>query len=219
MKLILDGTPGDPRQTRRRYLCLGVFLTGFVDTGPRRGLLDARFEGVDRDLLTRAIRATLATDDGLVRSQVGALYDKLGESELDALWPNIVAAIERRAPSGEMFAEEIRVAGVQLLAKQRIREGMKICVDYARNQNPWGSESRMAEILGMLRSYGTAAKEVLPELRQLLAYCRTEEDFPEDCKKRKAAAVEEAIAFVESAKKTLELRSIAHRLPGGKVGK
>jgi hypothetical protein len=54
----------------------------------------------------------------------------------------------------------------------------------------------------------TAAKPVLPELRELLKHCQTE-DFPEDCKRQKVAAVKDAIQCLEAATEQPQLRSIS----------
>jgi hypothetical protein len=204
---------GDPRAMKRRYLGFALFMSGYADNTPRRGLLADSLEGVDRQMLFPAIRRMLAIDDGLARSQMGAVYGKLTVAELDKLWPDILRAVERPAPSGEMFADGIREAGVQLMAKHHIKEGMRVCVEYAKNQNPWASQERMGRILSALKPYGAAAKAVLPDLRELAAFCRNEKDFPEDCRKKKTAAVEEAIKAVEAATDLPELRGIATPLP------
>jgi len=107
----------------------------------------------------------------------------------------------------------IRVGGLALLAKHRIKEGMRVAIAYAKNQNQWGSQNRMWEIMKALKSYGAAAKEVLPELKELAAYCKTENGFPPDCRKKKTAAVEDAIKAIEEAKDQPRLRSIAPLLP------
>jgi hypothetical protein len=213
LKLMLAEDKGDPRAMKRRYLGFALFMSGYADNTPRRGLLADSLEGVDRQMLFPAIRRMLAIDDGLARSQMGAVYGKLTVAELDKLWPDILRAVERPAPSGEMFADGIREAGVQLMAKHHIKEGMRVCVEYAKNQNPWASQERMGRILSALKPYGAAAKAVLPDLRELAAFCRNEKDFPEDCRKKKTAAVEEAIKAVEAATDLPELRGIATPLP------
>jgi hypothetical protein len=194
---------------RGRYLGMALFMSGYCDNTPRRGLLADSLDGVDRQLLTPAVKRMLAVDDGLARSQLACVYGKLSDEELEPLWPDIVRTVERPAPSGEMFADGIREAGVQLLAKHHIKEGMRLCVAYARSQNPWGSESRMGRILGPLKLYGAAAKDVLPDLKDLATFCKDERDFPADEKKKKIAAVEAAIAAVEAATDQPALRSIA----------
>lgn len=184
-------------------------MSGYADNAPRRGLLADSLEGVDRQMLFPAIKRMLVIDDGLARAQMAAVYGKLKDDELDLLWPDILRAVERPAPSGEMFADGIREAGVRLLAKHHIKEGMRVCIEYAKNQNPWASENRMGRILGALKLYGVAAREVLPDLRELVTFCRNEKNFPEDCKRKKTAAVEEAIKAIEAATEKPELRSIA----------
>jgi hypothetical protein len=216
LKLVLADDKGDPRAMKRRYLGFALFMSGYADNAPRRGLLADSLEGVDRQMLFPAIKRMLVIDDGLARAQMAALYGKLSNEELDLLWPDILRAVERPAPSGEMFADGIREAGVQLLAKHHIREGMRVCIEYAKNQNPWASESRMGRILAALKPYGAHAKELLPDLRELVTYCKNEKDFPEDCKKRKTAAVEEAIQAIEAATDLPELRSIAPLLEKAK---
>jgi hypothetical protein len=52
-----------------------------------------------------------------------------------------VAATRKNAPSGEMFRMGIRWAGLELLARFRIREGMGFCVDM---MNEYGRVRRCA---------------------------------------------------------------------------
>lgn len=209
LKLALAGDPKDPRQTTRRYLGIALFLGGYIDTGPRRGLLADSIEDVDPALLVSIIKELLAADDGLVRAQVASVYDKLTPHELEQLWPAISAAVSQGAPSGEMYADEIRVAGLKLLAKHRRPEGMQACVDYARHQNPWASQDRMGEIMQALVTYGSAAKPLVPQLKQLAQECRDEQDFPDDCKAKKVAAVEAAIAALDAPAKKLRVFVLA----------
>jgi hypothetical protein len=197
----------------RRYLCLALFLGGYADNAPRRGLLADSLDGIDRQLLIPAIKRMLMAEDGLSRSQLASVYRWLSNDELDQLWPDIIRAAEKPAPSGEMFSDGIRLASLDLLARHHIKEGMRVCLRYARSQNPWASENRMWEIMKSLKSYGAAAKDLLPELRELAAYCRNERDFPDDCKRKKTAAVEDAIKAIEEATEQPQLRSIAPSLP------
>jgi hypothetical protein len=209
LRLALQTDSGDRLGMTRRYLCMALFKNGYLDNGPKRGLLVDSLDGVDRKMLCPTIRRMLKLSDGYARSTVASVYGKLSDEELDQLWPDIVQAVERQAPSGEMFADGIRLAGVQLLAKHHIQEGMRVCIEYARNQNPWASENRMGTIMAALKSYGAAAKELLPDLRDLAAYCRDEPNFPANCRKKKTAAVVDAIKAIEAATEQPKLRSIA----------
>ena len=213
LRLSLVEDKDDPREMMRRYLCLALFLGGYADNAPRRGLLADSLDGIDRQLLIPAIKRMLMAEDGLSRSQLASVYRWLSNDELDQLWPDIIRAAEKPAPSGEMFSDGIRLASLDLLARHHIKEGMRVCLRYARSQNPWASENRMWEIMKSLKSYGAAAKDLLPELRELAAYCRNERDFPDDCKRKKTAAVEDAIKAIEEATEQPQLRSIAPSLP------
>ena len=83
----------------------------------------------------------------------------------------------------------------------------------------------MVTILDALVAYGAAARETLPALRELLAFCRDERDSPEDCKRKKVAAVEAAIRAIEAtdpagaaAREEPPLRSIRDLGPGASGG-
>jgi hypothetical protein len=110
------------------------------------------------------------------------------------------------APSGEMFADGIRVEGLQLLAKHRIAEGMSACVKYARDQNPWSSQNRTPELMKILLTYGAHAKAILPELKQVGDYFeRDEKDFPKNLMLVKARSVRETVSAIEASTEIPEL--------------
>ena len=69
----------------------------------------------------------LQNDDGLARYGLAPCLNQLTDADLAELLPAIVAAIEKMAPSDEMFADGIRLAGLDLLSLH-IREGMQLCV-------------------------------------------------------------------------------------------
>ena len=90
-------------------------------------------------------------------------------------------------------------------------DGLEAGVDFAKTQGGHGSESRTGEIMEALVSYGTAARVVLPQLRELIEQFNTElrnNQFPEDCNKLRVDSVEKAIKAIESATTQPELRSI-----------
>ena len=53
-------------------------------------------------------------------------YQQLSYKEIKPLLPTVHEAIVTPAPSGIMFASGIRLAGVDLLAKHHIEEGMPL---------------------------------------------------------------------------------------------
>jgi hypothetical protein len=189
----------DPRGMEQRYLSFSLFET-------RGGLLSRSLDGVDREALYKAVRAGLKNQDGRARGSFGSVYRNLSAEEIRPLLPAIYEAIMEPAPSGEMFADGIRVEGLQLLAKHRIAEGMSACVKYARDQNPWSSQNRTPELMKILLTYGAHAKAVLPELKQVGDYFeRDEKDFPKNLMLVKARSVRETVSAIEASTETPEL--------------
>ena len=188
----------DPRGMQQRYLSFALFDGG--------GMLGRSLEGVDREALYQAVRAGLKNQDGRARGSIGSVYRNLSAGEIKPLLPAIYQAILEPAPSGEMFADSIRVEGLRLLAKHHIEEGISACVKYTRDQNPWASEHRTPELMKILLSYGTHAKSVIPELTQIAHYFEKEEqDFPKELMLRKAKCVRETIRAIAASTDTPEL--------------
>ena len=188
----------DVRGTEQRYLCFSLF-------NRRGGLIGKSLEGVDRELLLKAVRVGLHNEDGRARGSLGTVYENLTYDEIKPLLPAVHQAIVEPAPSGIMFASGIRLSGVELLAKHRIREGMPLCIQIMDIEK-WGKKNRIARCLKTLETYGGSAKAVLPELRQL------EKDLRAHKEARMLAPlakrVGEMIGKIESAKDAVELRSI-----------
>ncbi len=188
----------DPRGMQQRYLSFALF----DDSGMLRRSLD----GVDREALYKAVRAGLKNQDGRARGSIGSVYRNLSAEDIKPLLPAIYQAIVEPAPSGEMFADGIRVEGLRLLAKHRIAEGINACVKYTRDQNPWASQERTPELMKILLSYGTHAKAVIPELTKIGDYFeRDEKDFPKNLMLVKAQSVRETITAIEASTDSPEL--------------
>ena len=188
----------DPRGTEHRYLCFSLF-------DRRSGLLAKSLDGIDRELLLKAVRVGLQNDDGRARSSLGSVYRQLTYEEIKPLLPAIHQATVEPAPSGIMFASGIRLSGVELLAKHKIREGMPLCIQIMEI-NKWGKKNRIMRCLKTLESYGGAAKSVLPELRKL------EKDLHAHSEARMLAPLAKQVGAMieklESVDAAVELRSI-----------
>jgi hypothetical protein len=99
-----------------------------------------------------------------------------------------------------MFADQIRVEGLRLLAQHHIEEGMSALVKYTRDQNPWSSQNRTPELMKILLAYGNHAKAVIPELTALAHYFEKEEkDFPPQLMIQKANSVRDTIKAIEAS--------------------
>lgn len=188
----------DPRGMEQRFLCFSLF-------NRRGGLISRSLDGVDRALLLRAVRVGLQNEDGRARGSLETVYTNLNYEEIKPFLPAIHQAIIEPAPSGIMFASGIRLSGVELLAKHRIREGMPLCIQIMEIDK-WGKKNRIARCLKTLESYGPAAKAVLPELRQL------ERDLQAHSEARMLSSVTQQVTAlinqIDSAEETAELRSI-----------
>jgi hypothetical protein len=188
----------DPRGMQQRFLSFALFDDG--------GMLSRSLDGVDRQALYMAVRAGLKNQDGRARGAIGSVYRNLSAEDIQPLLPAIYQAIIEPAPSGEMFADSIRVEGLRLLAKHRIEEGIRACVNYTRDQNPWDSQERTPELMKILLSYGAQAKSVIPELTQIANYFeKDEKDFPEALMILKAKCVRETIRAINTSTNSPEL--------------
>ena len=206
----------DPRGMQQRYLTFALF--------DGDGMLGGSLDGVDREALYNAVRSGLKNEDGRARGSLSSVYRNLSAQEIKPLLPAIYQAITEPAPSGEMFADGIRVEGLRLFAKHRIEEGIQACVRYAREQNPWESQIRTPELMQILLSYGTHAKAVVPELTKLANYFdKDEPDFPEELMKQKAKSVRDTIRAIEATNETPELirlnKAPEAKRPGGDSAK
>ena len=187
-------SPGDPRGMAQRAATDALF-------DRRGGMLRGSLDGVDRDLLYPAIKAVLQNQDGRTRGELAPLYGKLGDRDIAALLPEVIAAIQKMAPSGEMFADGIRLAGLDLLSRLGIREGMQLCL-VVMEPDRWGFGRRLPKCLEYLGRYGSHAREVLPQLRAI------REDLGRQARGKpdeNIAALDRLIASIEKGGKTPEL--------------
>ncbi len=149
----------DPRNMQQRYLCFALF-------DRRSGMLRGSLEGVDRAELFAAVRAGLTNEDGRARGTIASVYKQLSYEEIEPLLPAIYEAIVTPAPSGIMFADGIRLSGLELLAANHIKEGMPLCFELLGIER-WGKKDRIARCLAALQQYGGSAKPMLPKLVEL----------------------------------------------------
>lgn len=157
--LAAEDMENDPRGMQQRYFSFALF-------DRREGLLKRSLDGVDRAALYHAVRAGLHNEDGRARTIIGSIYTKLSIEDIEPLLPAIHQAVVEPAPSGEMFADGIRISGLEVLARHRIAEGMPLCLDVMEIDR-WGKKNRIPACLKVLQSYGGAAKPMLPRLARI----------------------------------------------------
>ena len=157
--------PADPRGMVQRAASMALF-SPYPGSGDPKSILSESLEGVDRQLLYPAIQAVLQNQDGAARGSLNRIYDKLADRDLALLMPAILKAIRDLAPSDEMFGDGIRLAGLDLVSRLHLREGMPLCVAVIE-PNRWGGGKRLPQCLEYLARYGSHAKEVLPQLKDI----------------------------------------------------
>jgi hypothetical protein len=158
-RLAKSHSQADPRKMEQRFFCFALF-------DQRNGLISRSLEGIDHDLLFEAVRSGLKNEDGRARGSIKSVYHNLSYEEIKPLLPAIHQAIIEPAPSGIMFASGIRLAGLELLSKHRIQEGIPLCIS-VMEIDKWGKKDRIGKSLKALACYGSAAKPILPQLRTL----------------------------------------------------
>ena len=158
---MLDVQPSadDPRGMQQRYLCFVLFDRG-------TGMLRRSLAGVDKEELYKGVRAGLKNEGGRARSMLALVYKQLSYEEIEPLLPAIYRATVEPAPSGIMFADGVRLSGLELLAKHKIKEGLPLCLDLVE-PGRWGIGKRIMPCLTALECYGGAAKSELPKLEIL----------------------------------------------------
>ena len=176
------------------------------------GLLHASVEGVDRKWLYPAIRAVAQHPDGMARSHLGeTLGNQLTLEDVQALAPDILAAIRTPCPADTMFQDGIRMGAFKALTKYRFQEAIPVAVIYAQTQGGHGSQDRTEIIMKELIGYGTAARSTIPGLKLLIEQFNHEsktEGFPDWANQLRVASVEKAIKAIEAATEQPEMRTI-----------
>ena len=195
-RVVRGPSPEDPRGMEQRFLCSSVFSK----------MLGKSVEGVDKDLLRKAVARGLQNQDGRARGEIGGIYQRLTYDELKPLLPAINEAIVKPAPSGEMFADGIRLKGCELFAKHHIREGMELCLGLVELDR-WGLANRGKRCFEILAMYGAAAKPLLPKLHEL------QKSIPpgKAAKGQKSLAeqLDDLIKTIENSTGNVELRSLS----------
>jgi len=189
------------------------FTHGELSAALFEGPLKDSLKEIDPKLVYQAIRIISQNPDGWARCRLrGYFENQLTEKDVQALAPDILAAVKNMAPADTMFAQEIRMGGFRALTKYHFKEGIEVGIIFAKTQGGHGSESRTGEIMKEIMTYGTAAREALPKLKEVIVafndQCKKGEYPAGELNNRRVGAVEEAIRSIEAATTQPELRSI-----------
>ena len=190
----------DPRQMEQRYLTQIVFDS-------KSGLLKKSLKDVNPKALYAAVEAGLQNEDGNSRQSIASVYKNLSYEELKPLLPAIEKATKVAAPSGVMFSHKIRVSGVELFAKHRIKEGMQLCIDVIAIDQ-WNSGARISQCLKALGKYGGNAKPILPQLKPIRERLAKGANKGNAKAKSQLKLLDETVAKIRNDKNPPKLRSL-----------
>ncbi len=193
----------DPIQLTHGQLAAALFA----------GPMTKSTKDADRKLLYPAVRAIATNADGMARAKLRGYFEKeLSLEDVQALAPDIYAAVKTPSPADTMFGNEIRMGGFKALTKYHFKEGIEAGVMFAKTQGGHGSQKRTGEIMKELVSYGKAARVAIPGLKDLIVFFNAECEagrFPKGAlNQMRIDAVEESIQAIETATTQPELRSI-----------
>lgn len=202
LAMTLRVNPADPRRMSQRAAAVALF-SPFPGTREPKSILADSLDGVDRALFYPAVRTLLQNEDSVARGAVRKTFDHLTDSDIVTLLPDITNAIEHLAPSDEMFGDEIRLAGLDLLSRLHIREGMTLCVSILEPER-WGEKNRAKGCLSALLRYGAHAKALLPKLQEARTYLVKVKKVSAD----NLAEFDKEVAAIESSTATPTLVSL-----------
>lgn len=202
LAMAVRANPADPRRMIQRDAAQALF-SPFPGHREPKSLLAQSLDGVDRSLLIPAVRSMLQNEDSVTRGSVGRAYKNLTDADLIALLPDIARAVEKLAPSGEMFGDGIRIAGLDVLSRLHLREGVALCISVMEPAR-WGAKNRIKPCLEYLPRYGTHAKAALPQLREARAEFAARNEVNDGL-----ALFDKAIAEIEKSTTTPTLVNLA----------
>jgi hypothetical protein len=177
------------------------------------GLLRGSIKEIDPELLYPAIRAVAVNPDGMARATLKSTFEnQLSEADVAKLAPDLVEAIKIRCPADTMYGAEIRMGAFVALSKYQYREAIQLGVIFAKTQGGHGSQKRTGEIMKIIAGYGTAARDAIPGLEDVIVAFNEQCDrneFPKgELNEQRISAVRDAIKVIQSATTQPELRTI-----------
>lgn len=205
LAMTLRPNPADPRRMTQRSAAVALF-SPYPGRREPKSILTQSLDGVDRKLLHPAVQSLLQNEDSVARASVKQTFDDLSDRDLVELLPAISQAVARPAPSNEMFGDGIRLAGLDLLSRLRIREGMALCVTLVEPDR-WGAGNRLKPCLDYLTRYGSHAKALLPQLQELRSHYTAQKRDASAAQRLKL--VDHAIAKITASTATPTLVSVA----------
>ncbi len=182
-----------------------LYFTGILAATPEgKNPLD----GVDRGILYPAIAKLAKSRSGRIRGCGVYAFEYLDREDVKMMAQEIYDVTVTKAPDYVMFSERARCRGLDLMARHRIIDGVKLCVD-SLTRNAWGGSWREPHHFLTLQTYGHLAQSELPRLRKARLTRPSGE---------KRAILEETIRVIEKDEREMAptslLELVAERVEG-----
>ena len=193
----------DPIQLTQGQLAAALFKSPLTD----------ELKNSDPGLVRLAIQAISRNPDGMARATLADYFiNKLTLENVEALAPDILAAIETRCPADTMFGCEIRMGGLMAMTKYHFEEAIHAGVTLAKTQGGHGSQVRTVKIMKEIVSYGSAARSAIPSLNEVIVAFNDQcakNQFPSgELNNQRILAVTDAIKAIEQSTSQPTLRKI-----------
>jgi Family of unknown function (DUF6288)/HEAT repeats len=172
------------------------FAQGELMSALFAGGLSGSLKQADPKLVLKAVSLGSRNASNRARGSLGGFIHSLTADEVKTVLTDIVQLATSHGPADTMFSREIRVSAFQVLVKYHFKEGIKAAPLVAKGK--YGCHNAVAIMAG-LETYGSAAREIIPDLRRLIVdYTELRKDwiFPDTT----IPAVEHAIKVIETAK-------------------
>jgi len=165
------------------------------------------------DDVVKQLLAMLQSPNGYARGITARIYPQLKEDDLKHLWGAIYHASKKPAPSGAMAADGVRLAGANLLAKHRTKEGLEIAREYVFGTPGyvWGTYGRYKSGMPNLKVYDQGLKEHFPEMESFIKRVEGYTKKPDGEGKRTRKTMAKVTVTYEEMQKTplpTDLKSI-----------
>ncbi|MEI6808203.1 MAG: DUF6288 domain-containing protein, partial [bacterium] len=209
LKALAHGDDYDSMQFAQGALAYTLFYPGGALDG--KGLFATSIDGVDRELLYPAIRAVARHPDCRVRGCLRSVYTRLNLDDVKALAPDVISSIENIGPNNTMFAKGVQLAGIELLARHHVEEGLRLTMLMVR-WTRWGKAAIRPAALKTLKLYGGNARSSLPELKALYEEERSRaekdrQDLKDETFRKEKRAKEEGVELKPMTQRELRRES------------
>ena len=148
-----------------------LYFTGILAKTPEG---ENPLNDLDRSLLYPVVKKLSQSRSGRVRGCGLYVFKYFDRDDVAAMAQVIMDVVKDPPPDFAMFRDSPRAAGIDLLARLKITDGIPLCLD-TMDVGEWGSQMRHPNRLEALQTYGNLARSQLPWLHEIRYQLRNDE--------------------------------------------